>query len=83
MSRRTAVLAALALTAFVLAVYFGPVGVLPSPPFATVGADRLPESELASLPEYTSQQVVSLNFTSHGTAGDSGVFWTELYYRSG
>jgi len=83
MSRRTDVLAALALAAFVLAAYFGPVGILPSPPFATAGADRLPESELASLPEYTSQQVVSLNFTSHGTAGDSGVFWTELDYRSG
>src|SRR6266540_3614003 len=83
MSRRTAAVAALALTALVLAAYLGPAGIRPSPLFVTVGADRDPESEIEALPEYTSQQVVNLNFTSHGTAGDSGVFWTELYYRSG
>ncbi len=59
------------------------MGLFPvSSPLTTVGADRLPESDLAPLREYTNQQVVSLNFTANGSAGNSGVFWTELYYRS-
>ncbi len=82
MLRRMAALAALLATALVVAAYFGPARFLPSPPFAIVAGDRVPESALAPLPEYTREQVVSLNFTSHGTSGDSGVFWTEVYYRS-
>ncbi len=82
MLRRMAALAAVSVITLVLAAYFGPAGIVPSLPLAVVAADRAPESEIAPLPEYTSQQVVSLNFTSRGSSGNSGVFWTELYYRS-
>lgn len=83
MSKRRAALSACGLAALLLATYLPASGVLPNVvPLATAGAVRAPTSEIAPLREYTKQQVVTINFTSFGSAGASGVFWTELYYRS-
>ncbi|OGS46916.1 MAG: hypothetical protein A3K66_01030 [Euryarchaeota archaeon RBG_16_67_27] len=42
---------------------------------------RAPDSTVEALPEYTNRAVIEIRYAANGTAGSSGVFWTELYYR--
>ena len=50
-------------------------------PVANAGGARMPGSSLDPLPEYTKDQVIEIRYTANGTAGSSGVAWTELSYR--
>ncbi len=77
MSKRTFALFACGLAALLLATYLPAVGVLPgASPLATVGAERIPTSEIAPLAEYTRHQVANITYTSSGMAGASGVLAT-------
>ena len=75
---------AFGLVGFLLAVYVPVTAVLgpTASPVAVVGAVREPTSTIAALPTY-SRQVVPIDYVSNGTAGLSGVFWTELWYERG
>ncbi len=83
MQRRRALLAVGGLVVLLLAVYVPATAVLdPSAsPILVVGGSRSPTSTVAPLAEF-SRQVVTINYTSDGTAGLSGVFWTELWYQT-
>jgi len=83
MVRRRALLTVGGLVVLLLAVYVPATAVLdPSAsPILGVGGSRPPTSAIASLPEF-SRQVVTINYSSDGTAGESGVFWTELWYQT-
>lgn len=84
MSRRMAALAISGLVVLLLAAYLPTAGVFGAlaPPIGVVSGTRTPESSVEALPEYTNQRVITVNYTANGTAGSSGVFWTELYYRT-
>jgi Bacterial Ig domain len=75
-------LVACGLAAVLAATFVSDAGVLPASPVVTVSAAGVPTSTIAPLAEYTKQQVVTIRFTSTGTAGGSGVFWTLLYFKS-
>ena len=83
MSARKVALTLCGLLAVVLAVYV-PASALflpaASPVASATGASE-PTSGLAGLPEWSPTQFW-VNFTVNGTDGQSGVFWTELYYQS-
>jgi len=82
MTGRKAVLTVCGLVALLVAVYL-PATALFNPsasPVAVVGGSRIPSSTIDPLPEF-SRQVIWVNYTSNGTAGLSGVFWTELWYQ--
>ena len=83
MQRRRALLTVCGLVVLLMAVYVPATAVLdPSAsPITVAGGSRVPTSTVAPLPEF-SRQVVTINYTSNGTAGLSGVFWTELYYQT-
>ncbi len=83
MVRRRALLTVGGLVVLLLAVYVPATAVLdPSAsPILGVGGARAPTSTIAPLTEF-SRQVVTINYTSDGTAGQSGVFWTELWYQT-
>ncbi len=81
MRARRAFLAVGGLIVLLMAAYV-PAAALLGPaasPLAGAGAVSPPTSTIAPLPTY-SRQVVSVNYTSDGRAGQSGVFWTELWY---
>lgn len=83
MSRRIAAFAISGLVVLLLAAY-GPTSAvffpIPSPLGGATGT-RTPDSAMAPLPEFSGGSVIWINYTWNGTAGASGVFWTELYYR--
>ena len=83
MVRRRALLTVGGLVVLLLAIYVPATAVLdPSAsPIFGVGGSRAPTSTIAPLSEF-SRQVVTINYTSDGTAGQSGVFWTELWYQT-
>ncbi len=83
MQRRRALLTVCGLVVLLMAVYIPATAVLdPSAsPITLVGGSRAPTSTVAPLPQF-SRQVVTINYTSNGTAGLSGVFWTELWYQT-
>jgi len=82
MSRRMVALVVCGLIALLVGVYV-PANAVWSPlsPVATVDAGRVPESSIAPLAEYVKDQVVTLEYRAKGTAGSSGLFWTELFYK--
>jgi len=83
MRARKVVLTVSGLLALLVAVYV-PASALFIPaasPVTSVGGDATPASSLASLPAYSPADVW-VNYTSNGTDGQSGVFWTELWYES-
>jgi len=84
MSRRMAALAIGGFVVVLLTAYLPTAGVFVpfAPPIGTVSGTRIPDSSVQALPEYTNQRVIMVNYTANGTAGSSGVFWTELYYRT-
>ncbi len=83
MIRRRAVLTVGGLVFLLMAVYVPATAVLDptASPISLAGGSRTPSSTVAPLAEY-SRQVVTINYTSDGTAGESGVFWTELWYQT-
>jgi len=82
MSRRMVALVVCGLLALLVGVYV-PANAIWSPtsPVATVDAARIPESSIEPLHEYVKDQVVTIDYRAKGTAGASGVFWTELFYK--
>lgn len=71
------------LLAAALAVYL-PAGALLFPstsPVALVGGTTVPSSNVTALPQWSPTQFW-VNFTSNGSDGQSGTFWTELWYQS-
>ena len=50
-------------------------------PFADAAGARAPDSSIDPLPEFTKDPLISIAYRANGTAGGSGVFWTELFYR--
>ncbi len=83
MRARTAVLPWVAVLALVVAAYVPAMGLfLPAgSPVGVVGGERIPTSNVTALPEWSPPDVW-VNFTVNGTDGQSGVFWTELWYQS-
>ncbi len=83
MRARRAVLVVCLLLGALLAVYL-PASALLLPtasPFGPATGAGVPSSNLAALPEWSPAQFW-VNFTVNGSAGQSGVFWTELWYQS-
>ncbi len=82
MTGRKSVLTVCGLVALLLALYLPATALFSSSasPVAVVGGSRIPSSTIDPLPEF-SRQVIWINYTSNGTAGQSGVFWTELWYQ--
>jgi len=80
--RRLAIVSICGLMAALLAAYLPVAAFLPSvAPIAFAGGERIPASTVTPLPEFVRTQVVDIEYEANGTAGSSGVFWTELYYR--
>lgn len=80
--RRLAIVSICGLVAALLAMYLPVAAFLPSvSPVAFAGGERIPASTVTPLPEFVRTQVVDIEYEANGTAGSSGVFWTELYYR--
>ncbi len=50
-------------------------------PIAVVGGAPVPASNVTALPEYSPVDF-RVNYTSNGSDGQSGLFWTELWYES-
>ncbi len=83
MRARKAVLTLCGLLAVLLAVYL-PASALLLPsasPIAVVGGTSVPSSNVSALPEWSPTQFW-VNYTVNGSDGQSGVFWTELWYES-
>ncbi len=83
MPRGAKVLAVYTLLALLLAVSL-PVLVLLGPsvsPIISADAAADPVSGLTPLPEFVRDHVISIEYSSQGGRGNSGVFWTELWYR--
>src|SRR3972149_936194 len=82
MRRRLAIVSICGLVAALFAMYLPIAAFLPSiSPVAFAGGERIPASTMTPLPEFVQTQVVDIQYEANGTAGSSGVFWTELYYR--
>ncbi|MGQ0796919.1 MAG: Ig-like domain-containing protein [Methanobacteriota archaeon] len=82
--RKLAIVSVSVLMAALLAAYLPVAAFLPSvAPIAFAGGERIPASTVTPLPEFVRTQVVDVQYEAEGTAGSSGVFWTELYYRLG
>ncbi len=82
--RAPKVMLALCGLAAVLVLSYGPATALLFPsasPFGSAAGSSLPSSGLAPLPEWSPTQFW-VNFTVNGSDGQSGVFWTELWYES-
>lgn len=50
-------------------------------PFTNAMGGRAPSSTIEPLHEFTKDSVINVSYNATGTAGSSGVFWTELWYR--
>ncbi len=80
--RRLAIVSICGLMAALLAAYLPVAEFLPSvSPVAFAGGERIPTSTVTPLPEFVRTQVIEIEYEATGTAGSSGVFWIELYYR--
>ena len=79
---RKAVLTLCGVLALLVAVYVPATALLvPSAsPVGSVGGERIPTSNVTALPEWSPSDIW-VNFTANGTDGQSGVFWTELWYQ--
>lgn len=83
MNRRKGVLATFGTVALLLvgSVLAAALALPLASPFSGAIGARAPDSTVEALPEYTNRAVVEIEYAANGTAGSSGVFWTELYYR--
>jgi len=83
MRRRLALLSVSGLIALLFAVSVPLALLLPAvAPVSFAVGERIPSSTVTALPEFVRTQVVEIEYVAEGTAGSSGVFWTELYYRN-
>jgi len=83
MRRRLALLSVSGLIALLFAVSVPLALLLPAvAPVSFAVGERIPASTVTALPEFVRTQVVEIEYVAEGTAGSSGVFWTELYYRN-
>ena len=82
MRARKAMLTLCGLLAVLLGAYVPASALfLPSAsPVAVVGGTSVPTSDLVALPEWSPAQFW-VNYTVNGSDGQSGVFWTELWYQ--
>lgn len=79
---RKAVLTLCGVLALLVAVYVPATALLvpTASPVGSVGGERIPTSNVTALPEWSPSDIW-VNFTANGTDGQSGVFWTELWYQ--
>src|SRR3990170_5075699 len=83
MNRRKAALATSGFVALLMASYvLAAALVYPAAlPLAVAGGSRAPDSTVGALPEYVNGHIIAIDYVSNGTSVQSGVFWTELWYR--